>query len=401
MAPSFTLGAGMSLRHGAVLFAATLALAACSLADRGAAVPAGAGRRAVIPGIPNARSYGTELAPLLAEFQAGYTREAAYFRTVGRALPPANYLALSGGGDNGAFGAGLLVGWTERGSRPTFQSVSGGSTGALIAPFAFLGSRYDPQLTEVYTTIDQTDIFVKRPFVAAIAADAMTDTTPLQKLIARYFDEAMREAIAREYGRGRLLFVITTDLDAGKPVIWNIGAIAASGHPDAVDLIRRVLLASVSIPAAFPPVMFDVTLDGLSYSELHVDGAAFVQTFLYPPWVALGKLPGIGNRRRTAFLIRNGKIHEDWNETERRTLPIATRPVSTLITGNSLGDLYRIYAVTKRDGVDFNLGYIEDDFDEPHPDQFDRAYMNKLFEYARAKARVGYRWRKGPPGFAD
>jgi Patatin-like phospholipase len=273
------------------------------------------------------------------------------------------------------------------------------STGALIAPFAYLGPDYDDRLAEVYTTIDQRDIFEKRPLLAAVAGDGMSDTTPLQNLIARNFDERLLAEIRREYGRGRLLFVITTDLDAGRPVIWNLGAIAESDHPDALKLARKILLASAAIPAVFPPVMFDVTADGRSYQELHVDGGAFAQTYLYPPALALGRLKGIGNRQRTAYLIRNGKLREEWDQTERKTLSIATRAVSSLITSSGVGDLYRIYTVTKRDGVGFRLAYIEDDFKEPHPDQFDRGYMNNLFDYARGKARKGYPWHKGPPGF--
>jgi hypothetical protein len=227
----------------------------------------------------------------------------------------------------------------------------------------------------------------------------MSDTTPLQNLIAQYFDQPKLDEIRREYGRGRILFIITTDLDAGRPVVWNIGAIAESGNPDALKLARKILLASAAIPAVFPPVMFDVVSDGRSYQELHVDGGAFAQTYLYPPGITLGRLTGIGRRQRTAYLIRNGKLREEWDQTERKTLAIATRAVSSLITSSGVGDLYRIYTVTKRDGVGFKLAYIEDDFKEPHPDQFDRSYMNKLFEYARAKARSGYPWHKGPPGF--
>jgi hypothetical protein len=379
-----------------------LALAGCAT-DRLAAVPRADTRHASVYGIPDVRYFGGDTAPLIAEFQKSYEREVNYLKSVQRPLLAANYLAISGGGDDGAFGAGLLVGWSERGTRPMFMGVSGVSAGALIAPFVFLGPQYDRALTEVYTTIDQKNIFNTRFVVEAMTSDSLSDTAPLQELIAKYFDQRMVGEIAREYQRGRLLFIITTDLDAGRPVIWNIGAIAESGNPESLALIRRILLASAAIPAVFPPVMFDVTVDGAHYQELHVDGGAFAQTFLYPPTISIGKLGGIGHRTRNAYLIRNGKLREEWSETERKTLPIATRAVSSLITSNGVGDLYRIYAVTKRDGVEFNLAYIDDDFTEPHPIQFDRDYMNKLFNYARAKAvsKNGYPWAKGPPGFTQ
>jgi predicted acylesterase/phospholipase RssA len=219
---------------------------------------------------------------LAAEFRRAYDREVKSLGGAAR-FPTAHYLAISGGGDNGAFGAGLLAGWTESGTRPNFKAVTGISTGALIAPFAFLGAEYDQQLAEVYTTINQRDVFEKRPVLAAIASDGMADTSPLYRLISKYLDDQMIERIGREYDRGRLLLIGTTNLDAGRAVVWNIGAIAKSPNPKAPELIRRILLASASIPAAFPPVMFEVSLDGAAYQELQADGGAMAQTFLYPP----------------------------------------------------------------------------------------------------------------------
>ena len=173
-----------------------------------------------------------------------------------------NYLAVSGGGDNGAFGAGLMNGWTETGTRPEFKMVTGVSTGALIAPFAFLGPDYDAALREVYTTMTPEKVYRARGLSAALFDDAMADTTPLAEMIAKYADQKMFDAIAREYQKGRLLLIGTTDLDAQRPVIWNIGAIAASGHPEALELFRKILRASAAIPGAFQPVLIDVEIDG-------------------------------------------------------------------------------------------------------------------------------------------
>src|SRR4029077_12769225 len=173
----------------------------------------------------------------------------------------ANLLVISGGGDNGAFGAGLLIGWSERGDRPQFNLVTGISTGALTAPFAFLGRDYDSTLREIYTQTGPGDIFTKRDIFAAVSNDAMTDTAPLKAMITRYLDEALIEKIAQEYAKGRLLLVATTNLDQGRPVIWNIGAIAESKQPGARELIVKVLLASAAIPGVFPPVMFDIEIN--------------------------------------------------------------------------------------------------------------------------------------------
>jgi predicted acylesterase/phospholipase RssA len=397
---SFEGGPTMKCRVLAAVSILMVGLSACGHTERLASVPVNYAKRASVLDLPNARFYVDEPREILAEANRALQREVEYNRSIGRPLPPAKYLALSGGGDDGAFGAGLLVGWTERGERPLFKLVTGISTGALIAPFAFLGSDYDDALTAVYTGIDQKDILVKRPLIAALTDDALSDTTPLYRLISRYMDDATISRIATEYDRGRLLLIATTNLDAARPVIWNIGAIARSGHPKSQELIRRILLASASIPGAFPPVMFDVGVGGVPHQELHVDGGAVAQSFLYPPSLSLRKGASNLARTRTAYIIRNAKLSAPPEETQRRTMSIAGRAIATLIASNGVGDLYRMYTTTKRDGVAFNLAYIENDFIEPYPGLFDRNYMNKLFAYGRTRARLGYRWHSAPPGLS-
>src|SRR3954454_10061885 len=239
-------------------------LAGCSSPTRGTAVPIEQTQHATVLGVPNERFfpfYGTD--PLEAEFQAAGVRLAASRNLAPKAqLGQIQLLSVSGGGENGAFGAGLLCGWSDHGTRPVFELVTGVSTGALTAPFAYLGSSYDPQLRSVYTDLTVSRVLSKRFFTAAIYDDAMTDNSPLFTTISGYLDEAMLAAIAKGYDDGRLLLIGTSDLDAQHPVIWNMGAIAKSGHSRALDTIRRILLASAAIPGAFPPTMFDVTLDG-------------------------------------------------------------------------------------------------------------------------------------------
>jgi Patatin-like phospholipase len=353
-----------------------------------------------VAGISEARFMASDTAAITAFGGRLYERESKYFSSLGRPIPPESLLAISGGGDNGAFGAGVLVGWSENRTRPSFKIVTGISTGALIAPLAFVGPEYDPLLAEMYTTIDQTDIFEKRPVLAGLVSDALADSKPLQNLIAKYVDANLVGRIAEESRRGRTLVIVTTNLDAGVPVIWNIGAIAESGRPEAIGLIRKILLASASIPGFFPPVMFDVTVNGVAHQEMHVDGGASMQTFLYPAALQVRKIPnGGGSRPRTAYVIRNGRLTQGWDEIARSTPAIATRAVATLTTNSGVGDLYRIYALAKRDGVRLQLAYIGDDFEQPHSAEFDRQYMVTLFEYGRAKARSGYPWRGAPPGF--
>ena len=248
-----------------------------------------------------------------------------------------------------------------------FKVVTGISTGALIAPLAFVGPEYDPLLSQMYTTIDQADIFEKRPILEGLVSDALAETRPLQNLIAKYVDAHLVERLTEESRRGRALVIITTDLDAGVPVIWNIGAIAESGRPEVIGLIRKILLASASVPGLFPPVMFDTSVDGVAHQEMHVDGGASMQAFLYPAALQVRKIPNVsGSRSRTAYVIRNGRLTPGWDEVARSTPAIATRAVATLTTNSGVGDLYRIYALAKRDGVRLKLAYIGDDFEQPH-----------------------------------
>jgi hypothetical protein len=382
------------------LFAAALLLAGCGPLARESSVPRADTARAQPLGLSNTRFYAdADPAPLIAEATAALAREEAVLRQQGlslQRLPPVNYLAVSGGGDNGAFGSGLLNGWSELGTRPTFKVVTGVSTGALIAPFAFLGSAYDGPLREVYTTMTPDKIYRARGMSAALFDDAMADTTPLSLVIAKYVDQQLLDAIAAEYQKGRLLMIGTTDLDAQRPVIWNIGAIAASGRPGALDLVRKILRASAAIPGLFQPVLIDVELDGKKYQELHVDGGAIAQLFLYPASLDLSKL-GV-KRERHAYVIRNARLDPDYAMAERRTVSIASRAINTMLAASGSNDVLRLYFIAQRDGVDYNLAYIGADFDVEKKEEFDQAYMRALYDYGYRQMKAGMPWHKAPPG---
>lgn len=375
-------------------------LPGCALPSRGPAVPAAAASRALPLGIPNARFYADgDPAPMVAEATLAIERIKAVLRAEGRPsqpIPPSSFLAISGGADNGAFGAGFINGWTTTGTRPEFRMVTGISTGALIAPFAFLGPSYDAQLREVYTKLGPDSIFSRRALMAALFSDAMADTRPLGATIDQYVDGRMLAAIGREYERGRLLMLGTTDLDAQRPVIWNIGAIAASGHPQALDLFRKILLATAAIPGAFPPVMINIEVDGARHQEMHVDGAVNAQLFLYPGSFDPRLLPV--RSQQTAYLIRNARLDPEHAEVERRTISIAGRAIGTMLQSAGYSDVALAYFLTKRDDVAYRLAYIGADFTEPRGRPFEQAYMRALFDYGYSQARSGNPWHKVPPG---
>ena len=377
---------------------AQLALSACATPHRLPAVPLSQVMQAT-PTAGSVRFLVTrETDSFATEARSALAKEQQWLSSQGRTgeLPPAYFLAISGGGDNGAYGAGFLNGWTASGTRPEFKVVTGVSTGALIAPFAFLGPKYDYVIKRVYTETSQKDIFKKRGIVKGIFGDSMADSRPLANVISSYVTPELLREIATEYAKGRILLVGTANLDSLEPVIWNMTAIAASKDPNAISLFSSVLLASASIPGAFPPVMIDVNVGGARYQEMHVDGGTMAQVFLYPPSISAANSP---QRKRVLYIIRNARLDADWASVERRTLNIATRAIGSLTRTQGVGDLYRIYATAQRDGIDYNLTYIPPTFNTPHNEEFDTAYMRSLFDVGFEACKGAHEWQKYPPGF--
>lgn len=326
----------------------------------------------------------------------------------GKLDPEMVVLALSGGGGDGAFGAGFLCGWTAAGTRPRFKLVTGISTGALIAPFAFLGPEYDAKLKEAYTTISDKNIFIVPNLLKLVLrlgkVEAVADTQPLAQLVARLIDEKMLMAIAAEHHKGRRLVVGTTQLDAQRLVIWDMGAIAASGRPEALTLFQQVLIASASIPVAFPPVLIKVEATGQQYDEMHVDGGVMAEVMLYEDaikFIAMrrefGRLKI--HRPRRLYIIRNAQVYPEYQSIKPRLLDIGPRAITTLTKSQGVGDLYRLYVLAQRDGLDYNLAFIPEDFKVKRTSEFDTHYMNQEFEMAFKLASSGYRWHKCPAGF--
>ncbi|WP_198262898.1 patatin-like phospholipase family protein [sulfur-oxidizing endosymbiont of Gigantopelta aegis] len=378
-----------------------LIVAGCSTTAQRNPLPVELMSKASIPGIPNARFWADEWPKFSIKRFDTMTEEDMNKLFSGVYNRPHNYLAISGGGSNGAFGAGLLAGWAATGTRPEFTMVTGVSTGALTAPFAFLGADYDDELKKVYTTTKTSDIAIDRNLISGMLSDSLADTAPLKKLIQRYVSEDVIAAIAKEHLRGRRLFVGTVNLDASRSVIWNIGAIASSDYPGKVDLIHEVLRASAAIPVAFPPVMIPVEVNGRQYDEMHVDGGTGSQVFVYPAavdWQQITRKLKVQGKPEV-YIIRNSFLDPDYNGIIPSLMPIASRSIDSLIRTQGVGDLYQIYALCERDGNEFNLAYIPSDFTDKPTEGFDPVYMTKLYQHGYNMAVKGYTWKKGPPGF--
>lgn len=317
------------------------------------------------------------------EFSPGYketlkVRE-QQIRSSGLVRKDANILVLSGGGQNGAFGAGYLNGWTKRGNRPQFEIVTGVSTGALIAPLAFLGPEYDPDLEQFYTTHSTRDIVKPNYIAGLLSGAAVTDSKPLASLISEFVTLDLLAQIAREHRRGRRLALITTNIEAQRPVIWDMGQIAEAGTAEALDLFRKVVLASASIPGAFPPVQIDVVANGQTYSELHVDGATTTNLFLAP--LNLSVFRGGPKRTGRIFVLTNGKYLPEYKPVQVKTLPLAGRAFSTLLKYSTKADVQRLQLFADRTGAELRFVSIPIEFDEESSEPFDKVYMNALYDF--------------------
>ncbi|MDP1840776.1 MAG: patatin-like phospholipase family protein [Reyranella sp.] len=391
--------------------AATGLLGGCNAPERLASLPVRLQGQATFYGMPAGTRIlleGADDALLSRVVSDALDRELAYAAREGRSnVGPADYLAISGGGASGAYGAGLLVAWSELGTRPEFKVVTGVSTGALTAPFAFLGERYDRQLEHFYTDISTSDIMVPRGLLVGLISDSFYDSAPLLQTIRNVLTPEFVAAIASEYSdKGRLLVVATTNLDVPVGILWNMGGIAASGHPRRAELMARILLASASIPGVFPPVMIDLEAAGERFQEMNVDGGTVAQVVLYPPSISpVGLL--LKDRRRQAFLdrprrlyvIRNSRPGSDFETVDRSTLKIVERAVATLISMQGLGDLYQLYLLAQRDGIDYNVSFIPQSFSGKPREPFDQAYMRSLYQVGRETMLKGVPWQKYPPGY--
>lgn len=369
-------------RRAVLALTAPAVLSACGLtAARSTADPPPAGVEAGPPGYGTIRVWGDQPgSPELLERDPAHGLLSSAARV--------DLLALSGGSDGGAYGAGFLKGWSERGDRPRFDYVTGVSTGALIAPLAFLGSHYDAHLEHFYTETRSADVLLLRPLQVLTGAPSVGDPTPLRRRIAAIVSPRMVDAIAAERERGRILLIGTTNLDAQRQVIWDIGRIATSGQPDRVELIRQVLLASASIPGAFPPVPIQVVADGRRYSELHVDGGVTHGIFAYPPWVRLPRGRGL----RNLWVIRNSKLAPELRPTQGSAVAIVERGLDTMIKSQAQSDMATITRLARRDGLRLRMTAVPPDFPYISSVPFDPLYMQTLFRTGYAAGLSGRAW---------
>ncbi len=327
---------------------------------------------------------------------------ASAFRSGPRAAAPKGgaltYLALSGGGGGGAYGAGILNGWTQSGSRPEFSVVSGVSTGALIAPFAYLGPGYDGVLAKVYTDGEFEEVLKAPDPIGAFFGAGLYGHGRLRRLIERHMSEDFIRSIAREDEKGRRLLVITTNLDSLHPIIWDMGAIARNGSPHAYRLFRDVIAASASVPAVFSPMLIDVEADGRKFQEMHVDGSVTSPVFTLPQSLLFGEATAVrrGPHPRMYILV-NSYVEPTFEVVPDETAQIAARSFSATTRANMKAILVETYHVARQAGVAYNLTYIDKSVPESDGTGFETAYLRRLYQIGYDKARSGAFWETKPP----
>ncbi len=304
---------------------------------------------------------------------------------------PLNILALSGGGAEGAFGAGALVGLTRSASRPSFTVVTGVSAGALIAPYAFLGPDWDQQLTETYTS-GRAEHLLQSRGPGALFGSSLYRGTPLRELVERYATDALIQAVAHEAAGGRLLLVATTDVETGEPVVWDLGSIAMNGGAQAKALFREVLVASASVPGLFPPVVIQVHEQGAPYEEVHVDGAMSVPFFVPSAFLETARDARNPKDLGTIYILVDGRLSENSEAIPLRTRSIVSRSVSAELHHMLRTTLELTATKAALKGEQVQYAALPVAYPSSGPFDFRTSTMRSLFEYGYNCAQAGRLW---------
>jgi len=389
-----------SLAAVAALGLLATGLAACSSGPNRPDFTLSAEANPVVPGFQNVRFYADDDGTNFRErvFAQIQNQVAAHGRGIlkgGRS----DWLMISGGGEDGAYGAGVMVGLTKAGKRPDFDLVSGVSTGALMAPFVFLGPAYDDELTSIYTEVGRDQFLSILGLRGIFGGMAAASSAPLRATMEEKLSDRTLDAIAAEHRSGRRLYVVTTDLDAQRPVVWDMGAIANSPSPDRRKLFLDVLQASASIPGIFPPVFIEAEADGTVFQEMHVDGGSSMQVLTLPTTIQSVRDPRqrLDRRKRAVYVLMNNTMRPRFEQTKTKTFSIAGRSLSTIIKRHGIQSIEIMYDIAKARGAAFYVTYVGLDFDVELGEPFDPDYMRALYDYGYQRALSGDVWRTAPP----
>ncbi|MGO6666623.1 patatin-like phospholipase family protein [Rhizobium ruizarguesonis] len=306
-------------------------------------------------------------------------------------------LMISGGGAGGAFSVGVLSAWSATKTRPRFDIVTGVSTGALIAPFAFLGSAYDDTLVHLYTSGVAEELASSKR-ASGLIGPSLLKADPLRRMIEQFITPAILRQVAAEHCKGRRLLVLTTNLDTQRAVVWNMGAIAASGRPDALRLFQDIMVASASIPGVYPAVMIKAESGGRRFEEMHSDGGSASQVLMLPQ-ALLTSSHRLGPAKRTAvnfYVIVNNALMPEFAKTPDTTLSVIARAFSIFVKSQTQSALTALYNYSKLTGAHFHLASIDVQVPYSMLDPFNTQYMCAVYSLGYAELMAGTLWRDSP-----
>ncbi|WP_064681186.1 patatin-like phospholipase family protein [Rhizobium bangladeshense] len=313
-----------------------------------------------------------------------------------------NYLVLSGGGAGGAFSVGVLKAWSDSKERPKFDMVSGVSTGALIAPLAFLGEAYDDTLVDLYTSGVAKELVDADFLPKALLGPSLLRQEPLRRMVERHLTQEILDKIAAEHRKGRRLLVLTSNLDSQRPVVWNMGAIADSARPGALKLFQDVIIASASIPGIFPAVLIKVKAGGEEFEEMHSDGGSSSQILTIPEgWmVSPRQAAWPKGLKLNMYVIVNNALMPEFSTTTNNTLAVMARASAALIKSQTRSALVATYVYAQKNGIRFRVAAIDRQIPYRMTDPFNTNYMRAVYHLGYAEMASGRLW-KDRPVFAD
>lgn len=377
-----TASAGVKLVGSCVL--ASLVFSGCATPRE--AYDASEAERAQIVGFDNIRVHADDPRPPRWVYDP-------WRPVTGKAKPA--MLAISGGGAGGAFSVGVLSAWSELESRPSFEVVTGVSTGALIAPLAFLGPEFDERLRRLYLSDRSRGLIDINWRGLGILSASLLRGDSLRNAVEDNISAEILRQIADEHRAGRRLLVLTTNLDTQRAVVWNIGAIASSGRPDALPLVRQILVASASVPGVFPPVSIKAIVDGKQIEELHSDGGTSAQFFTLPEQLIIAPNASEGDKLHIYVIINNALVPE-FSMSPEKALPIIARAYAILLKSYTKQGLIALYNYAQRSGVDLDIASIEAQIPYSVTDPLSPQYMAAVYRIGYQKALNKSLWKKRP-----
>jgi len=320
---------------------------------------------------------------------------------------PYRALTLSGGGSRGAYGAGVLSGWTKRGDRPQFEVVTGISTGALMATHAFLGSEFDDDLA-IFKVITNGQVFIEHgkiaTLVSALRSPSAFDTAPLRETLLSIISDETLDLVAAEHRKGRRLFIGSTNLDANVFTIWDMGVIAESDRPDRLKHYIDIVMASAAFPIAFPPIYIEVEGEAGTYTQMHGDGGIRETAFFFD----YDSMEDFRHELEAAgftdsdfdyqlYLLINGPIAlpgiKTYKPVEGRIAAIADATITSLMIKVTQGSVYRLWVLAMAHGADFHLSFVPPDYVFSTGSlNFDPVEGAALFELGYQQALDGTAW---------